>query len=198
MNKLKINAGIAAILLLGSLFSGWQTLLIVAALIILFCEMNDSIKNVMIRVITFYLGLSIFNLAWDLIVQGVELIPNILNQLVELINNYLTDTIDITKLQLYLIKPILEVVSIADTVVGYLLMFVEFSFIIAVLSNKPVKENFVVKKINDFVRKTINFINGFEINQNVQPNVQQTAVNTVQMPQQATQANVQTNNFSNQ
>ena len=159
-------------------------------------------KNVIIKVVTFYLGLSIFSLAWDLIVSGINLIPTIINQLISLINNYLTEPISLFKLEAYLIKPILEIVSICDNVVNYLLTFVKFSFIVAILSRNSLKENFVVKKINNYIEKAVNFVNSYEVVQNIQPNNQVVVSNTVQMPQQNVNFNSNIpnvpNNISNQ
>ena len=163
MTKFKINTVIAATALLAGILAGWDTFLIITVLILLFCEMNDNLKNVMIRIITFFLALTFFTLVWNLIVDGISLIPNLIEQLVSLINNYLTEQINIYKLEAYLFKPILEITSIANTVVSYLLMFVKFSFVIAILRNKPMKENFIIKKINDFVRKIIGFLNGIDV-----------------------------------
>ena len=187
--------------MLASLFAGWDTLLLVTILILFFCEMNNNLKNVMIRIITFYFGLTLFNVVWGLIVDGINLIPSLINQLISLINNYLSEPINPYKLELYLFKPILEVVSIANTIVDYLLTFIKFSFIVSVLANKPIKENFIVNKINNFVRKCINFINIYEVNQNTQSIQQQPVMNNAQaVPQQAmqqTQVVNSNNNISN-
>ena len=48
MNKLKINNGLAAIILLASLFAGWQTLLLAVILMLIFCEVNDKVRNLMV------------------------------------------------------------------------------------------------------------------------------------------------------
>ena len=173
MNKVKISSGLAAIVLLASLFSGWTILLTVSILMLLFCEMNETIKQVMVKVITFYVGLTIVNLAWELIVDGVNLITSSLNQLIAVINSYLTEPINIYKLELYLLSPLTNIVSLIDGIVVYLLVFAKFMFIIAILGNKPMKENFIVKKINEFISKAIAFINSFEITSS---NVQQQQV----------------------
>lgn len=187
MNKLKINTGLAAVALLASLFSGWQTLLIVAVLMLLFCEITDAIKNVMIRVITFYFGIALFTLVWGLIVDGVSLVPELINDLVSIINFYLEEPISLLKLDLYLFNPILKIVSIADKIVDYLLVLVKFTFILAVLGNKPVKENIIVKKINEFVKKAISYINSFEMQQNYQQPMGQPMNQNFQQPMPAMQ-----------
>lgn len=199
MNRVKISSGLAAIVLLASLFSGWTILLTVTILMLLFCEMNENIKKIMTKIITFYVGLSVINLAWDLIVDGVTLITTSLTRIVSVINSYITDPISIYKLEQYLLTPINNIISILDGIVVYLLLFSKFMFIIAVLGNKPMKENFLIKKINEFVSKTINFINSFEItNDNI---VQQAMYQNQQnvYPQQAVNPQtIQNQNINNQ
>ena len=50
MSKLKIKSGLIGILLLAGLFAGWEALLIITVLILLFCEINENIKKVIISV----------------------------------------------------------------------------------------------------------------------------------------------------
>lgn len=199
MNRVKISSGLAAIVLLASLFSGWSTLLTVTVLILLFCELDEKIKSIMVRVITFYVGLTIFDLAWGLIVDGINLIPSTIEQLVTVINSYLSKPIDILKLEVYLLNPATSLVGIADGIINYLIIFAKFAFIVCILGNKAMKENFVVKKINEYVNKAVNYINSFEINAN---NMQQQTAYVqgqpnVQMPQQnvSMQNNGQNNNL---
>ena len=49
MSKVKINSGLAAIMVIGGFIAGWQTMLIVCALLLLFAEIDEmyiSNKNV--------------------------------------------------------------------------------------------------------------------------------------------------------
>ena len=66
MNKLKINNGLAAIILLASLFAGWQTLLLAVILMLIFCEVNDKVRNLMVNVIAFLVGLTLISFACQL------------------------------------------------------------------------------------------------------------------------------------
>lgn len=74
MLKAKVSTGLAAIMLISSLFVGWQTMLIVTILLFAFCEVDGKVKDIAIRVITFFIGLTLVITAWGLIVDGVELI----------------------------------------------------------------------------------------------------------------------------
>ena len=44
MNKVKISSGLASVLLLACLFAGWQTMLLVALLMFVFCEVEDKVN----------------------------------------------------------------------------------------------------------------------------------------------------------
>lgn len=175
MNKMKINSGLAAVALVGGFISGWSTLLIVVALLLIFCDLNDSIKGLMVRVVTFYLGVTLFSTAWDLIADGVHLVINSFHSLIEVLNSYFTDPINTYKLDLYVLSPISKLTSLASSIISYLLVLVKFSFALAVLANQnlnsKLNNNFIVQKMNVLVNKVIMFVNSFEFMQN--NNVQQ-------------------------
>ena len=59
MNKLKVSTGLASLVLVASIFAGLGTMLTVIALLLLFCEV-DNVKGVIVRVLSFYLGLVLF------------------------------------------------------------------------------------------------------------------------------------------
>lgn len=165
MSKIKINPGLAAIVLLACLFAGWQTLLLVVLFMLLFCEVDDKLKSIIIKVITFFAAYTIVSTAWDLIVGGVNLVLGTINDVLNLINSFLdiTDQIDFTPLTQYCLNPISKLVSMADNIVSFIFLIVKFTFIIATIQNKPAKENFVSKKINEFVTKIVNYINGIDL-----------------------------------
>lgn len=159
MTKIKINPGLAAIILLATLFAGWETLLLVTLLMFIFCEVDEGIKNVATRVITFYVGLAIVSLGWSLISGGVDFITTAITNFVGIINTYLDpeDYLVVTKLT----TPINNIMEILDSGVGLLLLLARFTFIIAVLTGKKSNGNVVSNKINEYVAKAINFVNAF-------------------------------------
>ena len=163
MNKLKINSGLASILVLASLFAGWQTLLLVVLFILLFCEINDTIKGMVVKVVSFFVGLTLFSVLWGLITDVFPLVVSTFNKIIGIIGNYLDEPLDVSKLNLYLFDPVDSIISIADSVVQYLLILVKFIFIISVLANKAMKDNFITKMINKYVDKVIRFVNGIEL-----------------------------------
>lgn len=165
MGKVKVNSGLASIIVLASLFSGWQTLLIVVALLLLFCDIDDKVKGTIVKVVSFYAAIALVSLGWGLITDLVDLVIDSLNKLIGVVNGYLdySNRIDISKLTLYVLNPINSLVDIADGIISYLLVFAKFAFIIATLGNKQVKENPVVKKINEFVAKVVTYINNMDM-----------------------------------
>lgn len=164
MNKLKINNGLAAIILLASLFAGWQTLLLVVILMLIFCELNDKIKNLMISVVAFFAGLTLVSLAWSLISDGIDLAFKGIESIVSVINSYLSisNRIDIINLQAKFITPVKTILTFLDSGISYLILFTKFAFIISVLAGTTMKENPFNKKVSEFIQKILNFTNNFE------------------------------------
>lgn len=158
MNRIKINIGLAAAIILLSMFAGWQTLLIVTVLMLIFCETDEKFKGIAVRVIAFMAGLALVSYAWDILYEGIKLGISGLNTLIATLNYYLDDPISITKLNQYLINPVSGVLDFLNSGVTYLLMLAKFGFVVATLSGKAVKENIIVKKINEYVSKVVNYV----------------------------------------
>ena len=159
MSKVKLNSGLVAAIALATLFASWEFALIALVLVLVFIELDEKVKTIITKVITFTVGLLLFTMLWKLIVNGVDVLFNSITGLLDVLNGYLDDPISYAKLNQYLIYPIKGIVSIADNIVNYLITFTKFGFIIAVLTNKGLKENFVVAKINEKVTSVVNFIN---------------------------------------
>lgn len=159
MSKVKLNSGLVAAIALATLFASWEFALIALVLVLVFIELDEKVKAIITKVITFTVGILLFTMLWKLIVNGVDVLFNSITGLLDVLNGYLDDPISYAKLNQYLIYPIKGIVSIADNIVNYLITFTKFGFIIAVLTNKGLKENFVVAKINEKVTSVVNFIN---------------------------------------
>lgn len=159
MSKVKLNSGLVAAIALATLFASWEFALIALVLVLVFIELDEKVKAIITKVITFTVGLLLFTMLWKLIVNGVDVLFNSITGLLDVLNGYLDDPISYAKLNQYLIYPVKGIVSIADNIVNYLITFTKFGFIIAVLTNKGLKENFVVAKINEKVTSVVNFIN---------------------------------------
>ncbi|MBQ7136879.1 MAG: hypothetical protein IJO43_02745 [Bacilli bacterium] len=164
MSKLKINSGLLSLVLVACLFTGWGTMLTVAALVLIFCEMDDKTKNIFVRVVSFFAAITLFNLFWDLITGAVSLGIGSIKDLIAVINSYLDygKQISLGDLDRYLLVPAQGLVDIADSIVYYIISLVEFKFIVGLFLNRPGKPNFIIKKIEGYVNSVINFVNSFE------------------------------------
>lgn len=164
MNKLKINNGLAAIILLASLFAGWQTLLLAVILMLIFCEVNDKVRNLMVNVIAFLVGLTLISFAWSIISDGVSLVFKGIESIVNVINSYLsyTNQISITTLQTKFMSPVTTIISFLDSGVDYLLMLTKFLFVVSTLTGHAMKENPFGKKVSEYASKAVNYVSSFE------------------------------------
>ena len=195
MSKVKVNTGLAGIILLTCLFSGWETLLLVVILMLLFCKVDDKLKNLIIKIIAFYTAFTIVTTAWSLIVEGIQVVISSFDNIVETINSFLSinNRIDFSKLDSYVLSPISRVVGIADNILEYLFLLIKFTFIISTIQNKNLKDNAITRKINEFITKVVNYINSIDLgtnnataNANINPNM-------VNVPNQ----NISPNNMGN-
>ena len=168
-NKIKLNSGLAAVILLTCLFSGWSTLLTVTVLMFLFCEVDDKVKGVAVKVIAFFAGLTLVSLGWGLIMDAFHIVYNDVNDLVGMLNSLLSTSIDLSKIYQYILNPVNSVLAICDDLVGFFISMAKFFFIVNVLRNKPMKENLIVKKINEFVANVVNYINNIDMGTPVAP-----------------------------
>ena len=166
-NKIKINPGLASIVLVGAFFAGWQTLLTVIVFMFAFCEVDESAKNVAIKVVTFLVGITVVSVLWNILVDGVGVAIDGVNLVLQFINQFLdpVDAIELTNIE----STIASVVGYADKVVSLLLRLAEIGFVIAMLTGKPGKENIVTKKVNEYVNNALNFVSGQPAPAPVQP-----------------------------
>ena len=172
MGKVKINNNLAALMLVASIFAGWGTLMIVTILMIVFCDLNDKIKPLIIKVVSFMAGITLILLGWDLVSNGIDLIFKLFNNIISIINSYLSysNKIDLVEFQGKFVVPVTTVVASIGSIIKYLVTFSKFGFIIAIISGKAMKENAWTKKVNQYVSKFTNFANSFDESVNVNAN----------------------------
>lgn len=172
MGKVKINNNLAALMLVASIFAGWGTLMIVTVLMIVFCDLNDKIKPLIIKVVSFMAGITLILLGWDLVSNGIDLIFKLFNNIISIINSYLSysNKIDLVEFQGKFVVPVTTVVASIGSIIKYLVTFSKFGFIIAIISGKAMKENAWTKKVNQYVSKFTNFANSFDESVNVNAN----------------------------
>ena len=161
MNKYKINPGLASVILVAAFLAGGATLLTITALIFLFCEIDDRVEKTATRVITFFIGITIVTLGWNLLVQGIGIVTGLITKLFTSINGFL----DYDEIIHYekILGPIESIVDVCDEVVTFLISFAKLGFVVALITSKPAKPNFVTRKIDEFVTKTLNFLNGVTV-----------------------------------
>ncbi|MBR6133805.1 MAG: hypothetical protein IKQ29_03720 [Bacilli bacterium] len=163
MTKYKINPGLACVMLVASFIAGGATLLTITALLFLFCEIDERIEQTATRIITFFIGISIVTMGWNLIVEGSGVVVDLIAKLFDTINNFL-DYSDMINYQKFL-TPIQAIINAADGVVSLLILLAKITYIIAILTNKPSKPNFVSKKIDEFVYQALTYLNNVNVGQ---------------------------------
>ena len=148
--KVKVNSAIILLFLAACFFAGWKAMLALSVVLFLFCEFDESTKKTAIRILTFYVGITLFAMAWDLIYDGLRLCLGGLDDVINTINLYIKDPtkyLTVAKV----VTPIDTFLSLASRIVSYFIGFSKFFFIIAVLTGKPEKQNPISGKINGFV-----------------------------------------------
>jgi len=167
MGKVKINGGLAIILLIASLFSNWQTFLIFVILMLIFCEIDEKIKNTIITITTFKIGVSIVSVGWGIIYDLIHAGLNCFDTLINLLTELEADP--------EFILTITKIGTIGDNVLGILsdiiyalITLTELAFAITILTGKKRNENFISKKINEYVGKAVNYVNNINLNDQMQ------------------------------
>lgn len=161
MKKFNVNANLLALLMLITLFAGWEYMIIVTAFIWVFCESSKNLKDLTIRTIAVYAGCSLFNILWSLLTGVYDVVIKGLDTLLELIATLGAESLDfsikfaefVTKLNSYFLNPVDSVVAILGSLVTLLILFIKFKYIVSTLSNKPLKGflGFVQKYIDAVV-----------------------------------------------
>ncbi len=185
MNRVKINYGLASLALVASLFGGWEAMLIVCILLLLFCEIDEKTKSVMTRVITFAIALSLVSLGWSIIYKGIDVVKDGISAIVDIKNTYAEplDYISASKFT----TPLREILSVADSIVSLLIILAKFFFVISLLTNREEKKSPLSKHIGKFVSQAINFVNNINVSYQQPMQTMQQPVQPMQNMQQPVQ-----------
>lgn len=159
MSKVKLNSGLGAIILLASIFSGWSTLLIVSVLMLLFCEIDEKVKSIMTRVISFFVVITLISMGWSIITGAFDLLVSTIENFVTIINSYSYNPATLFKFTRYFVTPINTLLDMVGNVISFGITISKFLFIIFVLVDKKAKDNFITKKVNMLISKVVNFVN---------------------------------------
>lgn len=194
MNKIKLSPGLASVILITAFFAGGGNLLLITLLMFIFCEIDSNIKNNATRIITFSLALTIVSIGWGLLYSGADLLVDCFGKIETTINTFrnVGEYIKLTKF----IVPIREALDVVDSLISILLTLAKFGFVISMLTNKPGNNNFISRKVNEYINIILNYINSIE--NPVMPNVNTNIPVQPQQPQNQPQAPTMSNqNISN-
>ena len=164
MNKVKVNSGLAAIMVVGGFIAGWQTLLLVCAFLLLFAETDDKVKDVMVSMITFAIGFYLINYLIDMIFYGINNIGmTALRDLDDIVDSIIVK-IDYQKVGImtkYFISPLDKIITLVKNVINLLLDVAKFGFVVCVIANKPIKDGGIMGKVKGYVKDAVNYVNNF-------------------------------------
>ena len=172
MKKFNVNANLLALLMLISLFAGWEYMIIVTAFIWVFCESSKNLKDLTIRAIAIYAGCYLFSWFWDIIYSGYSLAVSGVNGLFEILAGMEVDVVEaVTGINKWVLNPVAVVAKVLDSGVSFLILLAKFKFIVSVITNRPLTGIF--GKIQEYINYFVNFANSnlYE-DQPVQPNQQ--------------------------
>ena len=150
MNKVKVSTGVASALLVASLFAGIGTTILVAVLLLIFCDVEDF-KKVLVRVLSFSVAIIILTTGWNLLVDLYGLLLTVIDSIVSFIDSYLKTPLDVTGLYRYLLTPIKTIINMIDSIFDYVIAIIKLAFVIMFLKKKDVKETFLSKMVSNFV-----------------------------------------------
>ena len=142
MKKFKINENLLALLMFGSMFAGWQFLILVTAFIWAFCETGKSLKDLTIKVLALFGACAVTLLAWDVIVQGVDALFGGLRNFFEMLVSWGADNDLINNTDKYLFTPINLLIEILDSILAFIIVIVKFKFIYSVITNREMRGAF--------------------------------------------------------
>lgn len=169
MKKFKINANFLALLILISLFAGWEYIILVTAFIWLFTEENKKLRDLSIKAIAIYGACVLFSMAWTLISGAIDLGSEGILTVFKVLNSYNSDIVA-TDIQRYFLIPVGYVVTYIGLLVSFLILFVKFSFIRSVIMNKPMLGLF--GKLDEYVNNFTKFANANIYEEDVQKSSQ--------------------------
>lgn len=185
MKKFKINANFLALLVIISLFAGWEYMIVVTAFIWCFCESSQNLKNLTVSAIAIFAGCHVFLWLWDVVESIYSIGIDSLTGLITIIGNYGVDVLELSvKLDQYLVNTLDIIMEILTKVIYLLVLLTKFKFVVSIVSNKPMTGAF--SKIQEYINYFINFANSnlYEEQQYPQQQVQQPVQPEQQYPQQ--------------
>lgn len=157
MKKLKVNENILALILLISFFLGSLPLVITLIFIWAFCDINDTLKDLSIKVGVVLAAISILELGWQLIEATKDLFFGSLQVLFQQLVAWGVDSDLTINTNMYLFNPIDNIFRIASYFITFVIILVKLRFVLAVVKNEEMKGalwplQLLINKVNAFAR----------------------------------------------
>ena len=162
MEKVKISNGLLGLLLIATIFTSLEISVIVFSLLIIFGNMDESNKKIFVNVVAFLIGITLFGIFCNLIVEGVNILFKSILDFIDVINCYLSKPIIVNDLQKYVFTPITDVLKIFSNLVTYLITVVKFVFVISLLKNKDIHKSKLYNLVSRYVDKITKYFNKTE------------------------------------
>ncbi len=168
MKKLKVNENILALMLLASFFAGWQVFVLAVAFIWGFCEMNDSLKSLSIKVGVVLGAVEILYLGWDVIVALKDLVLGGLKNVFDMLVSFgVTEELTYNTGR-YLFNPVNYIFAIAESFVIFAALYVKLRFVLATVKNEELRG--ALAPVQSLINKMNNFVyNNFYEENKTQP-----------------------------
>lgn len=157
MKKLKVNTNLLALVMVVSLFIGWQCTILVAAFIWCFCEVGENLKTLIVRTVAILAGCLLFSTLWNIVTSVYSLGVDTLEGFFKIIGSYATDVTMPEEIYSYLLTPLGVVMSILTALVNFVILLVKFKFVMSVITNRPMTG--VFSKVQEYVNYCVNFAN---------------------------------------
>jgi hypothetical protein len=156
IDKIKLNGSIMAVLLLATFFAGWEYMILVTAIIYVFCSTNERLKNLALRVVTLNAACSLLSLGWNIIENWIV---GIGFRGVGVLQNFIQDVSGDTYVNLSWMTTttsyINSVVQIVGILIAIFIATAKFKFILNTITNRPPAGMF--KKLDEFMNNFLNF-----------------------------------------
>lgn len=157
MKKFKVNENLLALLMFGSMFAGWQYLVITTAFIWVFCEAGKSLKDLTVKILALFGACAVTLLAWEVITQGIDALFGGLRNFFQMLVSWGVDSSLVYNTDKYLFTPINLLVEILGTVLTFIIALVKFKFIYSVITNRDMRGAFF--PVQSFLDKILVFAN---------------------------------------
>lgn len=155
MKSFKVNENLLGLLLVGAMFAGWEYLIVVTAFSLVFCDISEKFKDLVVKVLAVFIAISLILLLWDLVLEGKEVIFGGLRSFFELLVSWGVDSDLLYNFDKYFMNIINFIFNIAGDVLVFIVLAIKVRFIFSVLNNKEMSS--VFGPVQSFINKSLAF-----------------------------------------